>query len=59
MENEALKVLDKIQRETNIYQLVVSISEKARLLNRNRLGNRKSNPIKEVFQEILEGKEQV
>ena len=57
MENEELVLLDKIKPETNIYRLVVTLSEKARRLNRNKLENRRSNPIKEILQEILEGKE--
>ncbi|MFH0796683.1 MAG: DNA-directed RNA polymerase subunit omega [Candidatus Omnitrophota bacterium] len=57
MENEELAILDKIKPETNIYRLVVAISEKARHLNRNKLENRRSNPIKEVLHEILEEKE--
>ena len=53
-EYEALKVLDKIPRETNIYQLLVELSERAHQTDRNRLNFRKTDPISEAFREVLE-----
>ena len=53
-EYEALKVLDKIPRETNIYQLLVELSEQAHQTDRNRLNFRKIDPVSEAFREVLE-----
>jgi len=53
-EYEALKVLDKIPRETNIYQLLVELSERAHQTDRNRLNFRKTDPVSEAFREVLE-----
>ena len=66
-EYEALKVLDKIPRDTNIYRLLVELSERAHHLvaelgeaagghqtDRNRLNFRKTDPISEAFREVLE-----
>ena len=48
-EYEALKVLDKIPRETNIYQLLVELSERAHQTDRNKLNFRKTDPVSEAF----------
>ena len=53
-EYEALKVLDKIPRETNIYQLLVELSERAHQTDRNKLNFRKTDPVSEAFREVLE-----
>ena len=53
-EYEALKVLDKIPRETNIYRLLVELSERANQTDRNRLNFRKTDPVSEAFREVLE-----
>jgi len=53
-EYEALKVLDKIPREINIYRLLVELSERAHQTDRNRLNFRKTDPINEAFREVLE-----
>jgi len=57
-EYEALKVLDKIPRETNIYKMLVELSERAHQTDRNRLNFRKNDPINETFREVLEKKEE-
>jgi len=53
-EYEALKVLDKIPRETNIYRMLVELSERAHQTDRNKLNFRKTDPINEAFREVLE-----
>ncbi|MFH2069434.1 MAG: hypothetical protein ABII89_08255 [Candidatus Omnitrophota bacterium] len=53
-EYEALKVLDKIPREINIYQMLVELSERAHQTDRNRLNFRKTDPVSEAFREVLE-----
>ena len=52
-EYEALKVLDKVSRETNIYQLIVELSERAHQADRNRFEFKKTNPIEAAFTEVL------
>ena len=52
-EYEALKVLDKIPRETNIYRLIVELSERAHQADRNRFDLQKTDPIERVFKEVL------
>lgn len=56
-EYEALRVLDKIPSETNIYRLLVELSERAHQTDRNRLNFRKTDPVNEAFREILENPE--
>jgi hypothetical protein len=55
MENLALRVLDKIPKETNLYQLITVLSEKCRKINRSKLGSQKLNPINQVFEDICRG----
>ncbi len=57
-EYEALKVLDKIPRETNIYKMLVELSERAHQTDRNKLNFRKTDPINETFREVLEKNEE-
>ncbi len=57
-EYEALKVLDTIPRETNIYRMLVELSERAHQTDRNRLNFRKTDPVSETFREVLEKNEE-
>ena len=54
MADEALKVLDKIPKETNVYWLAVYLSERAHQLDRSKIGQQKTDPIKKVFEEVLQ-----
>jgi hypothetical protein len=58
-EYEALKVLDKIPRETNIYRMLVELSERAHQTDRNKLNFRKTDPVSEAFREVLEKPEPI
>lgn len=57
MENESLKVLDKVSGEGNIYRLVVSLAQRCHDLNRIRLGGQRFNVVEEAFREVLTGHE--
>lgn len=57
-EYEALKVLDTIPKETNIYRMLVELSERAHQTDRNRLNFRKTDPVSETFREVLEKNEE-
>ena len=55
---EALKVLDKAAKDANVYRLVIELSERAHQLDRNSLSPHKTEPIREVFREIIRGSDE-
>ncbi len=52
MEENALKALDKIPADTNIYQLITVLVEKCRQVNRVKLGAHRIHPINRILEDI-------
>ncbi len=52
MEDKALRVLDKIPRDTNLYRLITILAEKCRQVSRVKLGDQRVHPINRVFDDI-------
>ena len=57
MDNDALKVLDKVDGQRNIYLLIVSLAQRCHELNRMRLGGQRFNIVEEAFREEIAGHE--
>ena len=52
MEDKALRLLDKIPRDTNLYQLITVLAEKCRQISRVRLGDQRVHPITRIFEDV-------